>query len=34
MDRRKEALLMNGEWFDREEDLSPEVIEWRDSRDR
>ena len=34
MDRRKEALLMNGEWFDREEDLSPVVIEWRDSRDR
>ena len=34
MDRRKEALMMNGEWFDREEDLSPVVIEWRDSRDR
>ena len=34
MDRRKEALLISGEWFDREEDLSPEVIEWRDSRDR
>ena len=34
MDRRKEALMMSGEWFDREEDLSPVVIEWRDSRDR
>ena len=34
MDRRKEALMMNGEWFDREEDLSPVVIEWRDSRGR
>ena len=34
MDRRKEALLISGEWFDREEDLSPVVIEWRDSRDR
>ena len=32
MDRRKEALIMAGEWIDREDELSPEVVEWRDTR--
>ena len=32
MDRRKEALLMSGEWVDREDELSPEVVQWRDTR--
>lgn len=32
MDRRKEVLLMSGEWIDREDELSPEVVEWRDTR--
>lgn len=30
MDRRKELLLMRGEWSDREDQLTPELIEWRD----
>lgn len=29
MDRRKELLLMRGEWSDREDQLTPELIEWR-----
>ena len=29
MDRRKEFLLMRGEWSDREDQLTPELIEWR-----
>ena len=32
MDRRKEALLMSGEWVDREDELSSEVVQWRDTR--
>lgn len=32
MDRRKEALIRAGEWIDREDELTPELIEWRDSR--
>lgn len=34
MDRRKEDLMRRGEWYDREDELTPEVIEWRDSRER
>ena len=30
MDRRKEVLLMSGEWIDREDQLTPELVEWRD----
>ena len=30
MDRRKELLLMKGEWMDREDQLTPELMEWRD----
>ncbi len=33
MDRRKEILLMSGEWEDREDELTPEIQQWRDSRD-
>lgn len=29
MDRQKERLLMSGEWSDREDQLTPELIEWR-----
>ena len=29
MDRQKERLLMRGEWSDREDQLTPELIEWR-----
>ena len=29
MDRRKELLLLRGEWSDREDQLTPELIEWR-----
>ena len=29
MDRRKEQLLMTGAWSDREDQLTPELIEWR-----
>ena len=32
MDRRKEALMQSGEWYDREDELSPEVQQWRDTR--
>lgn len=32
MDRRKEALMQAGEWYDREDELSPEVQQWRDTR--
>ena len=32
MDRRKEALIRSGEWIDREDELTPELVEWRDSR--
>ena len=32
MDRRKERLIRLGEWIDREDELTPELIEWRDSR--
>lgn len=34
MDRRKEELMLKGEWYDREDELTPEVVEWRDSRDQ
>ena len=30
MDRKKERLIMSGEWSDREDQLTPELIEWRD----
>ena len=30
MDRRKAVLLMSGEWIDREDQLTPELVEWRD----
>ncbi|MEE1103508.1 MAG: OstA-like protein [Alistipes sp.] len=30
MDRRKEVLVMSGEWIDREDQLTPELVEWRD----
>ena len=33
MDRYKERLLMNGDWIDREDELTPELVEWRDSRE-
>ena len=33
MDRRKEAFMRSGIWVDREDELSPELIEWRNSRD-
>ncbi|MBR5333323.1 MAG: hypothetical protein IKV33_01125 [Alistipes sp.] len=29
MDRQKERLLMRGEWSDREDQLTPELVEWR-----
>ncbi len=32
MDRRKEALMQAGDWYDREDELSPEVQQWRDTR--
>ena len=34
MDRRKEALISSGMWVDREDELTPELIEWRNSRER
>ena len=34
MDRFKERLLRQGRWVDREDELTPEIIEWRDSRER
>lgn len=33
MDRYKERLLMSGDWIDREDDLTPELKEWRDTRE-
>ena len=30
MDRYKERLLLSGEWTDREDQLTPELIEWRE----
>ena len=33
MDRYKERLLRSGEWIDREDELSPELIEWRNTRE-
>lgn len=33
MDRYKERLLMSGEWIDREDDLTPELKQWRDTRE-
>lgn len=33
MDRYKERLLRSGEWIDREEELKPEVVQWRDTRE-
>lgn len=32
MDRRKESYIRSGQWVDREDELTPEVVEWRDSR--
>ena len=33
MDRHKEQLIRDGIWYDREDELSPEIIEWRNSRE-
>lgn len=33
MDRYKERMLSSGDWIDREDELSTELIEWRDSRE-
>ena len=33
MDRHKERLMREGVWYDREDELSPDIIEWRDSRE-
>ena len=33
MDRYKERLIMSGDWIDREDELTPELVEWRDSRE-
>ena len=33
MDRHKEQLIRDGVWYDREDELSPEIIEWRNSRE-
>lgn len=33
MDRYKERLLDQGLWMDREDELKPDIVEWRDSRD-
>ncbi len=33
MDRYKERLLRSGEWIDREDELTPELIEWRNTRE-
>lgn len=30
MDREKERLIMSGDWVDREDQLTPELIQWRD----
>ena len=32
MDRYKEQLMRDDVWYDREDELLPEIIEWRDSR--
>lgn len=32
MDRYKERMLSSGDWIDREDELTPELIEWRNSR--
>lgn len=34
MDRHKEQLMRDGVWYDREDELSPEIIEWRNTRER
>ncbi len=34
MDRYKERMMRQGLWIDREDELTPEIIEWRDSRER
>lgn len=33
MDRYKERMLSSGDWIDREDELTPELIEWRNSRE-
>ena len=33
MDRFKERLLEQGLWMDREDELKPDIVEWRDTRD-
>lgn len=33
MDRYKERLLRSGEWIDREDELTPELVEWRNTRE-
>ncbi len=33
MDRYKERLLRSGEWIDREDELAPELVEWRNTRE-
>lgn len=34
MDRYKERMMRQGLWIDREDELSPEIVEWRDSREK
>lgn len=34
MDRYKERMMRQGLWIDREDELTPEIIEWRDSREQ
>lgn len=34
MDRRKEMFIRSGQWVDREDELTPDVVEWRDSRNQ
>jgi hypothetical protein len=34
MDRDKERFLRRGVWSDREDELKPEIVEWRNSRER
>ena len=34
MDRDKERLLRRGVWSDREDELKPEIVEWRNSREK
>ena len=33
MDRYKERMMMSGDWIDREDDLTPELKQWRDTRE-